>query len=188
MRTSTCSLKADGKPIDPSLYIPAYVRRYPFLLAADSPGQRRAVALFDPTANAVGKFKEGEELFDGEQPSQVDALAILEFCEQFEAAGQRTSAFMEELTKIDLVWTAKSRSSPKALSSPSSTGGFGWSTKRSFASFAATSFRADEEERHADDATLIDDQITGAGRKQGRPRQTPQPTAARSPAMPPAMA
>ena len=82
-------LEEDGRPMDPSLYIPAYVRRYPFLLARIRPDSDELSLCFDPTANAVGDFKEGEALFDGEQPSKA-TLAILEFCEQFEAAGQRT--------------------------------------------------------------------------------------------------
>ena len=110
-------LEADGKPIDPSLYIPAYVRRYPFLLARIRPDSDELSLCFDPTANAVGKFKEGEELFDGEQPSK-STLAILEFCEQFEAAGQRTSAFMEELTKSDLLMDGEVAIQPEGFEQP----------------------------------------------------------------------
>ena len=38
-------LDDDGSPVDTNLYIPAYLRRYPFLLARASAGQRRAVAV-----------------------------------------------------------------------------------------------------------------------------------------------
>ena len=65
-------LDADGRPIDPTLYIPAYIRRYPFLLARLRPDSDELSLCFDPTANAVGEFEEGEPLFDGEQPSEVD--------------------------------------------------------------------------------------------------------------------
>ena len=41
-------LDNDGRPNDPSIYIPAYIRRYPFLLARAASGQRRTVALLRP--------------------------------------------------------------------------------------------------------------------------------------------
>ena len=132
-------LQDDGQPIDPSLYIPAYIRRYPFLLARIRPDSDELSLCFDPTANADRQFQgRGRGLFDGEQPSKA-TLAILEFCEQFEAAGQRTSAFMEELTKSDLLMDGEVRFSPKASSSRSFIAGSGWSMKKSCASFAATS-------------------------------------------------
>jgi hypothetical protein len=56
-------LEKDGRPIDSSLYIPAYIRRYPFLLARVRPDSDELSLCFDPTANAVGDFKEGEDLF-----------------------------------------------------------------------------------------------------------------------------
>ena len=110
-------LEDDGRPKDPSLYIPAYVRRYPFLLARIRPDSDELSLCFDPTANAVGDFDEGEQLFDGEQPSKA-TLAILEFCEQFEAAGQRTSAFMEELTKSDLLMDGEVAIQPEGYEQP----------------------------------------------------------------------
>jgi hypothetical protein len=46
-------LEADGRPLDSSLYIPAYIRRYPFLLARIRPDSDELSLCFDPTANAV---------------------------------------------------------------------------------------------------------------------------------------
>jgi hypothetical protein len=89
-------LTEKGVARDPSMYIPAYLRRYPFLLAKISPATDELSLCFDPTSGAVGDFKDGEALFDGDQPSEA-TKAILQFCEQFETAGQRTSAFIEEL-------------------------------------------------------------------------------------------
>ena len=95
-------LKDDGHPHDPSIYIPAYMRRYPFLLARLRPDSDEMSLCFDPTAGSVGEFKDGQPLFDGEKPSQA-TQSILEFCEQFEAAGQRTGAFVEELSQMGLL-------------------------------------------------------------------------------------
>src|SRR6476659_11017161 len=89
-------LDENGRSADPNLYIPAYLRRYPFLLAKLRPDSDELSLCYDPTSGAVGDFDEGEPLFDGDQPSAA-TKAVLEFCEQFEAAGVRTNAFLEEL-------------------------------------------------------------------------------------------
>src|SRR5206468_1606141 len=110
-------LDQDGRPLDNSLYVPAYIRRYPFLLARLRPDSDELSLCFDPTANALGEFDEGEPLFTGEQPSEA-TQAILQFCEQFEAAGQRTSAFVEELTKGDLMMEGEVAIQPEGAQQP----------------------------------------------------------------------
>jgi hypothetical protein len=92
---------AEGKVAE-NIYIPAYVRRYPFLLAKLSPDSEELSLCFDPTTDLVGEFDEGAPLFDGEQPSD-QTKALLGFCEQFEQAGLKTQAFVEELTKHKLL-------------------------------------------------------------------------------------
>ena len=62
-------------------------------------------------------FDEGEALFDGDQASEA-TKAILQFCEQFEAAGQRTAAFMEDLTKGDLLMDGEVAIQPEGFQQP----------------------------------------------------------------------
>jgi hypothetical protein len=107
----------EGRPLDTSLYIPAYVRRYPFLLARLRQDSDELSLCFDPSADAVGDFKEGEALFEGEQPTEA-TKAILQFCEQFEAAGQRTGAFMDELVKSDLLMDGEVAIQPEGAEQP----------------------------------------------------------------------
>jgi hypothetical protein len=84
-------------------YVPAYVRRYPYLLAKlDSKNDNMSLC-FDPSANLLGEFKGGTALFDKENQPSEHTKGILQFCERFEEAGQRTAAFMEELKKHDLL-------------------------------------------------------------------------------------
>jgi hypothetical protein len=83
-------------------YLPAYARRYPFMLAKLQPNSEELSLCFDPTSGLVGDFEEGEALFDGEEPSEI-TKATLNFCEQFEIAGQKTANFMAELKKHDLL-------------------------------------------------------------------------------------
>ena len=91
----------DGTPRGDA-YIPAYLRRYPFLLARLNPDAQEMSLCFDPSANIIGEFKEGPELFDGDQPSE-HTKGVLDFCEKFEEAGARTQAFVEELKSEGLL-------------------------------------------------------------------------------------
>ena len=110
-------LKEDGHPHNPSFYIPAYIRRYPFLLARLRPDSDEMSLCFDPTAGSVGDFEEGQPLFDGETPTQA-TQSILEFCEQFEAAGQRTSAFVDELQRLGLLMDGEVAIQPTGAEQP----------------------------------------------------------------------
>lgn len=91
----------EGK-IEQPVYLPAYARRYPFLLAKLNPDKDELSLCFDPSSNLIGEFEDGQPLFDGDQPSEATRNA-LSFCEQFEQAGQRTQAFVDELKKHDLL-------------------------------------------------------------------------------------
>jgi hypothetical protein len=85
-----------------NVYVPAYVRRYPFMLAKLRPDSEELSVCFDPTADAIGPFDEGDALFEDGQPADA-TKQILEFCEQFEQAGQRTEAFMKDLVESELL-------------------------------------------------------------------------------------
>ena len=107
----------DGRPIESNTYVPAYLRRYPFLLAKLRPDTDELSLCFDPTANAVTEDADGPALFDGDQPSEA-TKSILQFCEQFEAAGQRTAAFMDELVKSDLLMDGEVAIQPEGFQQP----------------------------------------------------------------------
>jgi hypothetical protein len=108
----------NGRALDNNLYIPAYIRRYPFLLARLKQDSDELSLCFDPTAGAVGEFDEGEPLFeDNGEPSQA-TKAILEFCEQFETAGQRTAAFVDDLQKSGLLMDGEVAIQPEGAPQP----------------------------------------------------------------------
>ena len=110
-------LDDDGQLREPGTYIPAYMRRYPFLLARLRPDTDELSLCFDPTAGAIGEFDEGEPLFDGDQPTPA-TKAVLQFCEQFETAGQRTAAFVEELKKSGLLMDGEVAIQPEGSEQP----------------------------------------------------------------------
>jgi hypothetical protein len=99
------------------VYVPAYVRRYPFMLAKLRPDTDELSVCFDPTADAIGPFDEGDALFEDGQPADA-TKQILEFCEQFEQAGQRTEAFMKDLVESELLMDGELSIQPDAEKPP----------------------------------------------------------------------
>lgn len=94
-------VNAEGK-FSEDVYVPAYVRRYPYLLARLRPDSDELSLCVDSTAGAIGDFEDGAPIFENGAPSK-DTNELLQFCEQFEQAGQRTAAFVEELKSHDLL-------------------------------------------------------------------------------------
>jgi hypothetical protein len=108
---------AKGQLIDPTVYVPAYLRRYPFLLARLQPESDELSLCFDPTSGAVAEGKEGEALFKDGEPTEA-TNAILQFCEQFEQAGQRTQAVVAELKNLDLLMEGEVAIQPEGAEQP----------------------------------------------------------------------
>ena len=92
----------DGKMVA-DVYVPAYIRRYPFILAKLQPNTDDMSLCFDPTAGVIAKQEGGQELFDSEGKPSEYTKGVLEFCQKFEESGQRTRAFLEELKKLDIL-------------------------------------------------------------------------------------
>lgn len=91
----------EGKPHQ-QFYVPAYVRRYPFLLARLQPDAKELSLCFDPDSGLVGEYEDGTPLFEDGKPTD-NLNNILKFCEDFETAVQRTQAFVAELKTLDLL-------------------------------------------------------------------------------------
>ncbi|RZV36050.1 MAG: multidrug transporter [Sphingomonadaceae bacterium] len=86
----------NGKINEP-VYLPAYIRRYPFLLAKLNKDSDDLSLCFDPTAGTVGEFDDGESLFDDDGSTTQATKNVLDFCEKFEEAGLRTKAFVDQI-------------------------------------------------------------------------------------------
>lgn len=93
---------ADNK-ITEAIYLPAYARRYPFILAKLQQGNEDMSLCFDPSIGVIGKRDDGQALFDAEGEPTEYTKGVLEFCRRFEESGQRTKLFMDELAKLDIL-------------------------------------------------------------------------------------
>jgi SapC len=80
-------------------YIPAYVRRYPFVFANDD-AQKRMILCIDRKAPFVSEGG-STPLFENGEPSAYTKQAM-EFCNNFEQERVRTESFIKLLTDLDL--------------------------------------------------------------------------------------
>jgi hypothetical protein len=81
-------------------YVPAFVRRYPFVLA-EMPGQSLAVCIDE--AYPGWNVAEGEPLFDAEGADTPFLKNALEFLTQYQREHQRTEAFCRRLEEAGLL-------------------------------------------------------------------------------------
>lgn len=92
----------DKGKVTEQVYLPAYIRRYPFMLAKLKQDADELSLMFDPSSEAIGEFEDGERLFDDEGATTDTTKRILEFCEHFEQSAQRTQKFLTELKDAGL--------------------------------------------------------------------------------------
>ena len=107
----------DGKLTENTFYVPAYVRRYPYMLARLHPDAQELSLCFDPTSETLGEFEDGEALFADGQPTEL-TKNILAFNESFEQAGARTQNFMKELRELDLLMDGEVSIQPDGAEQP----------------------------------------------------------------------
>jgi len=83
-------------------YIPAFVRRYPFVFSVDDTGKTFTLHIDEKFegANTEGR---GERLFDAEGEQTVYLQGVLRFLQDFQARFARTQAFCTKLVELDLL-------------------------------------------------------------------------------------
>jgi hypothetical protein len=93
-----------------SAYLPAFVRRYPFVFANDDQNQRMVLCIdraapFVAEGGAVPLFEDGK-------PSSFTEQAM-KFCNDFETERQRTIRFVEVLEELDLFEVKEANFTPR---------------------------------------------------------------------------
>ncbi|QQQ19863.1 SapC family protein [Brevundimonas vitis] len=91
-------------------YIPAYVRRYPFVFANDDV-QKRMILCIDRDAPFLVEGGQAP-LFNGNEPSDYTKQAM-EFCNNFEQERARTDAFVQLLKDLDLLTVREAIFTPR---------------------------------------------------------------------------
>lgn len=92
-------VREDGQT-DPDFYVPAFVRRYPFVFASDNSSDRMLLCI-DRDAPMVTNQPD-VPLFENGEPSPFTQNAI-EFCKEFERQRRSTSEFTEIIRRMGLM-------------------------------------------------------------------------------------
>ena len=95
---------------DPEVYVPAYVRRYPFVFANDQASERMILCI-DRKAKLIDENGGEIPLFDKGEPSEYTKNAM-EFCREFETERRRTDDFVKMLKELDLFDVKQAMFSP----------------------------------------------------------------------------
>ena len=94
---------AEGQLRRTDIYVPGYIRRYPWLLAKLDETRDELSLCFDPTVAEIGPFEDGDRLIHDDGAPTAVTQEVLKFCEEFEQSGRRTQQFMVELRELDLL-------------------------------------------------------------------------------------
>ncbi|WP_421730138.1 SapC family protein [Brevundimonas sp.] len=94
----------------PEAYLPAYVRRYPFVFAND-PSQDRMILCIDRDAAFLSEGGQAPLFADGKPTDYVNKA--MEFCSNFEQERVRTENFVKLLTDLDLFTVREANFTPR---------------------------------------------------------------------------
>lgn len=137
---------------DPNTYIPAFIRRYPFVLAGNN-AEEQLVVCIDRNAPMLAEGG-AIPLFEDGKLSKFAEQAV-EFCSNFETERRRTDLFVNKLKELDLFEVKESNFQPRLAE-----GGLGAPIK--IAEYFAVS---EEKLNKLSDADLKELHLTGALRQ-----------------------
>lgn len=89
-------------------YIPAFIRRYPFVFATDAKGETFTL-MVDDSYEGFNRENRGERLFDADGDHTAFLDQTLAFLKDFQAHFERTRAFGEKLAELDLLEPVEAR-------------------------------------------------------------------------------
>lgn len=90
-------------------YIPAFVRRYPFVFSAGGGEDRRFVLCVDEAFPGFNREGRGEPLFAASGEPSPYVARVLRFLQEYRAQFERTRAFCRRLQELDLLVPMEAR-------------------------------------------------------------------------------
>ena len=89
-------------------YVPAFVRRYPFVFASEGGSERLALCV-DEASELINREGRGERLFDSAGERTTYLANLLEFMQRYQVALQRTRAFAKRIQELELLRTVEAQ-------------------------------------------------------------------------------
>lgn len=83
-------------------YIPAFIRRYPFVFSSTDDG-KTFVLCVDERFTGLNQEGRGDRLFDDQRRPTAYVDAMLKFLQQYQVEFRRTQAFCQRLRELDLL-------------------------------------------------------------------------------------
>jgi SapC len=83
-------------------YVPAFLRRYPFVFSTANEGQTLTLCV-DESYPGCNRDNRGERLFDADGEQTVYLKSVLEFLKQYQAQFERTRSFCGRVRELDLL-------------------------------------------------------------------------------------
>jgi hypothetical protein len=87
-------------------YIPAFVRRHPFVFGSDEKGETLTL-MVDESCAGFNKSGKGEMLFDADGEQTVFIKNVMAFLGEYQAQTQATSVFTKTLSELELLEPAE---------------------------------------------------------------------------------
>jgi hypothetical protein len=103
-------LRDDGL-FEAGIYVPAYIRRYPFVFASDD-NAKQMVLCVDRAAEFFAETNPDMPFFEENGEASQYTKNCIEFCNNFEIERQRTLSFVQLLKDLDLFETKTATFSP----------------------------------------------------------------------------
>jgi len=85
-----------------SQYIPAFIRRYPFIFSSSDDGKQLSLCI-DEEFTGLNKNGVGERLFDSEGEKTQYLQRVLNFSSEYQGQFQRTQTFSKKLKELNLL-------------------------------------------------------------------------------------
>ncbi len=85
-----------------SNYVPAFVRRYPFVFARSQDGNTFTLCI-DENWEGCNREGKGQRLFDDDGQQTPYLTSLLDFLKEFQGQSQRTQAYCKKLKELDLL-------------------------------------------------------------------------------------
>ena len=83
-------------------YVPAFVRRYPFVFSTSADGDRLILCI-DEAYSGFNRESRGQELFDADNKPTQYVQNVLTFLQEYQAQFNRTVAFCKKVRELDLL-------------------------------------------------------------------------------------
>ncbi len=122
-------------------YVPAFLRRYPFVFSSQDEGQSFVLCI-DETYKGCNQEGEGEPLFDasGEKSQYLDK--VLDFQKEYQLHFARTQAFCRKLEELGLLEPMGAKFTPAGGATPATLTGFSAVSRKKLKALPAAELEA----------------------------------------------